>query len=110
MRRREFIAVLGGSAVWPLSARAQQPDRVRRIGMLILYSQTDREGQTRLAAFLDTLQKLGWIDGRNVRIEYRWIAGDVDREKTSAAELVSDVLGSPTNALRRYHVCRIVGP
>jgi putative ABC transport system substrate-binding protein len=89
MRRREFITFIGvTAATWPLRARAQQPDRVRRIGMLILYSQTDREGQARLAAFLDTLQRLGWTDGRNVRIEYRWIAGDVDREKTSAAELV----------------------
>jgi putative tryptophan/tyrosine transport system substrate-binding protein len=77
----------GAAAAWPFVARAQQ-DRVRRIGMLILYSQTDREGQARIAAFLDTLQKLGWTDGRNVRIEYRWIAGDVDREKASAAELV----------------------
>jgi ABC-type uncharacterized transport system substrate-binding protein len=89
MRRREFIRLIGGAtAAWPLAARAQQPDRVRRIGMLIHYSQTDREGQTRIAAFLDTLQKLGWTDGRNVRIEYRWTAGDVDREKASAAELV----------------------
>src|SRR6476660_8496074 len=88
MRRREFITLIcGAAAAWPFVARAQQ-DRVRRIGMLILYSQTDREGQARIAAFLDTLQRLGWTDGRNVRIEYRWIAGDVDREKASAAELV----------------------
>src|SRR5512133_161458 len=88
MKRRDFIRLIGGAAVaWPLAARAQR-DRVRRIGMLILYSQTDREGQARIAAFLDTLQKLGWTDGRNVRIEYRWIAGDVDREKASAAELI----------------------
>ena len=88
MRRREFITLVGGAAAaCPFVARAQQ-DRVRRIGMLILYSQTDREGQARIAAFLDTLQKLGWTDGRNVRIEYRWTAGDVDREKASAAELV----------------------
>src|SRR5262245_64737998 len=89
MRRREFFKVIGGGlAAWPLVARAQQQERVRRIGMLILYSQTDREGQARIAAFRDTLQRLGWTDGRNVRIEYRWIAGDVDREKASAAELV----------------------
>jgi ABC-type uncharacterized transport system substrate-binding protein len=89
MRRREFITLLGGAAAtWPLAARAQQADRVRRIGMLIHYSQTDRESQTRIAAFLDTLQRVGWTDGRNVRIEYRWSAGDAGREKASAAELV----------------------
>jgi putative ABC transport system substrate-binding protein len=88
MQRREFVILLSAAAAWPLVARAQQPERVRRIGMLILYAQTDREGQARIAAFRDTLQKLGWTDGRNVRIEYRWIAGDVDREKVSAAELV----------------------
>jgi putative tryptophan/tyrosine transport system substrate-binding protein len=89
MQRREFITLLGGTAAaWPLAARAQQADRVRRIGMLIHYSQTDREGQARIAAFLETLQRLGWTDGRNVRIEYRWSAGDAGREKASAAELV----------------------
>jgi hypothetical protein len=71
----------GAAAAWPLAARAQQPERVRRIGVLILYSQTDREGQARVAAFLGTLQRLGWTDGRNVRIEYRWSAGDAGREK-----------------------------
>jgi putative ABC transport system substrate-binding protein len=88
MRRREFITFFGGAAAWPLAARAQPADRMRRIGVLILYSQTDREGQTRIAAFLDTLQRLGWTDGRNVRIEYRWAAGNADREKAFAAELV----------------------
>jgi ABC-type uncharacterized transport system substrate-binding protein len=85
MNRRAFITLLGGVVAWPLAARGQH---TRRIGVLILYSQTDREGQARIAAFLDTLQRLGWTDGRNVRIEYRWSAGDVGREKTSAAELV----------------------
>jgi putative ABC transport system substrate-binding protein len=65
-----------------------QGERVWRIGVLTLYSQTDREGQTRIAAFLDTLQRLGWTDRRNVRIEYRWAGGDADREKGFAAELV----------------------
>src|SRR5262249_51223993 len=93
IKRREFITLLGGAAAaWPLAARAQQPERMRRIGMLIHYSQTDREGQARIAAFLDTLQRLGWTDGRNVRIEYRWSAGDADREKASAAELVRSKL------------------
>jgi putative ABC transport system substrate-binding protein len=87
MRRREFITLLGGATVaWPLAARAQQP---RRVGVLIAnYSQTDREGQASIAAFLDTFQRLGWTDGRNVRIEYRWGAGDDERGKAAAAELV----------------------
>src|SRR4029453_8565835 len=89
MRRREFIAFVGAAAAtWPLVARAQQGGNARRIGILMHYSQTDREGQARIAAFLDTLQKLGWTEARNVRIEYRWSAGDAGREKASAAELV----------------------
>jgi putative ABC transport system substrate-binding protein len=87
VRRREFLTILGGAAAaWPLAARAQQS---RRIGGLISnYSQTDREGQARIAAFLDTFQRLGWTDGRNVGINYRWDAADADHAKASAAELV----------------------
>ena len=86
MRRREFITLVGGAAAWPLAARAQQP---RRVGVLIpFYSQTDRQGQASIAAFLDTFQRLGWADGRNVRIESRWGAGDAERTKGAAAELV----------------------
>jgi putative ABC transport system substrate-binding protein len=87
VKRRAFITLLGGAAAaWPLAARAQQP---RRVGVLIpLYSQTDREGQANIAAFLETLQKLGWSDGRNVRLEYRWGRGDAERAKAGAAELV----------------------
>ena len=82
--RREFIATLGGAAAWSLAARAQQP---RRVAVLIsLYSQTDREGQASIAAFLDTFQRLGWTDGRNVRIEYRWGGGDPERAKTAAED------------------------
>jgi putative ABC transport system substrate-binding protein len=89
MKRRDFITLLGsGVAGWPLGARAQQVDSARRIGILMHYSQTDREGQVRIAAFLDTLQRLGWAEARNVRIEYRWSAGDAGREKAFAAELV----------------------
>jgi putative ABC transport system substrate-binding protein len=70
---------------WPFATRSQQP---RRLAVLILhYSQTDREGQASIAAFLDTFQKLGWSDGRNIRIEYRWGAGDAERAKAAAAEL-----------------------
>src|SRR5215207_4349127 len=90
MRRREFLGVLGGAAAaWPLAARAQQGQRVRRIGVLfVAYTQTDPEAQARVAAFLDTFQKLGWTDGRNVRIEYRWGAGEADGGKAAASELV----------------------
>jgi putative ABC transport system substrate-binding protein len=89
MKRRDFITLLGsGVAGWPLGARAQQGDRARRIGILMHYSQTDHEGQIRIAAFLDTLQRLGWTEARNLRIDYRWSAGDAGREKASAAELV----------------------
>src|SRR5262249_12856740 len=84
IRRREFLLLGGGAAAWPLAARAQQGERVRRIGVLM----GDPEEQARLAAFLDGLQQLGWTDGRNVRIDTRWPAGDADRFRTYAAELV----------------------
>ena len=90
MRRREFITLLGGAAAaWPLAARAQQGERMRRVGVLMRIAADDPEGQTRLAAFLQGLRELGWTDGRNVRIEYRWGAGDVDRYRAIAAELVA---------------------
>jgi putative ABC transport system substrate-binding protein len=90
LRRREFITLFGGAvAAWPLVARAQQGQRVRRVGVLIVaYAQSDPEAQARTAAFLDTFQTLGWADGRNVRIEYRWGAGDADGGKAAASELV----------------------
>jgi putative ABC transport system substrate-binding protein len=89
VRRREFITLLGGGAAWPLAARAQQPERVRRIGVLIPYAADDPEGQARIAAFLQGLQQLGWTEGRNVRIDYRRSAGDADRARRYAAELVA---------------------
>ena len=89
MRRREFITLLGGAAAWPLAARAQQAERVRRIGVLMNFSADDAEGQARLAAFLQGLQEAGWAVGRNVRIDLRWGAGDADRFRKQAAELVA---------------------
>jgi putative ABC transport system substrate-binding protein len=90
MRRREFITLLGGAAAaWPISARAQQTDRVRRIGVLFSLAATDPESQTRKTAFEQGLQELGWTDGRNVRIEYRWGAGDAANVRKYAAELIA---------------------
>jgi putative tryptophan/tyrosine transport system substrate-binding protein len=74
MRRREFITLVGGTATWPLVARAQQPERMRRIGVLMAYAESAEEGQAVVEAFRQELQKLGWTDGRNLRIDYRWAA------------------------------------
>jgi ABC-type uncharacterized transport system substrate-binding protein len=90
MKRRDFITLLGGAAAaWPLVVRAQQPERVRRIGVLMATAADEPESQARLAAFLQGLQQLGWTDGRNVRIDYRWSAGDAARLRKDAAELVT---------------------
>jgi putative ABC transport system substrate-binding protein len=90
MRRREFITLLGGvAAALPLAARPQQPDRMRRIGMLMSLAADDPESLARLTAFLQRLQELGWTDGRNIRIDYRWAAGDAERSRRYAAELVA---------------------
>src|SRR5262249_37739179 len=86
--RRELLAALGGAAAWPLAARAQQAERMRRIGVLMGGAGSDPVEQARLAAFLDGLQQLGWTDGHNVRIDTRWPAGDADRYRTYATELV----------------------
>ena len=87
MKRREFITLLGGAVSWPLAARAQQGERVRRIGVLTAFTADDVESQARIAAFQLGLQKLGWTDGGNVRIDIRWAAGDVDLFRRYAAEL-----------------------
>src|SRR4051812_15319350 len=89
MRRREFITLLGGAATWPLAARAQQREKMRRIGVLMPLGADDAEGHARLSAFLQGSQELGWTDGRNLRIDARWGAGDVDRYRRHAAELVA---------------------
>jgi putative ABC transport system substrate-binding protein len=90
MRRRDFITLVGSAAAtWPLAARAQQSGGMRRIGVLMNLTADDPASQVRIAAFQEALQQLGWTDGRNVRIEYRWGAGDPDRYRTYAAELVA---------------------
>ena len=89
MKRREFIALLGGAAAWPVAARGQQPERVRRVGVLMNLAADDPEGQVRMAAFRQGLSELGWVDGGNMRIDTRWGAGDVDRYRRYAAELVA---------------------
>jgi len=108
MRRREFIALLSGAAAWPSAARAQQSDRIRRIGMLSNMSSGDSQGREEAAAFAEALKVHGWISGGNLQIEYRWGAGDGERYRTYAAQLVAqapDVLlavgGTAVGALQR---------
>jgi ABC-type uncharacterized transport system substrate-binding protein len=90
LKRREFISLLGGAAAaWPLAARAQQGERMRRIGVLMNFAADDPEAQSRNAGFLQGLSELGWTVGRNLRIDYRWGAGDPDRYRQYAAELLA---------------------
>ena len=102
MQRRQFITLLGGAAAArPLAARAQQPDRMRRIGVLMGYAESDREGQAHVAAFREGLQKLGWTEGRNIRIDTRWAAlvtrrGGNDSRRNSSR-------WSPTSFFRKTH-------
>jgi putative ABC transport system substrate-binding protein len=89
MNRREFITLVGGAAVlWPLVALGQQPERMRRIGVLMVRTENDREGQSYAAAFRGGLAALGWVPGQNVEIEYRWQAGDTSQAQAFAKELV----------------------
>jgi ABC-type uncharacterized transport system substrate-binding protein len=90
MKRREFITLLGGAGAWPLVARAQQSERVRRVGVLQTPSESDPQTQTRVEAFEQALRRLGWTIGDNLRIDYRFgAAGDVERIRRYAAELVA---------------------
>jgi putative ABC transport system substrate-binding protein len=89
MTRREFITLLGGAAAWPLAARAQQREKMHRIGMLMPYVASDPQAQIRNAALLQGLQQLGWTVGQNVQIDYRWSAGNEDDTRKYAAELVA---------------------
>ena len=108
MRRRDFVTMLGGAATWPLAARAQQPERVRRIGVLWGLTADDPETQARDTAFVQQLAQFGWTVGHNVQIDYRWGAFDADRSRRYAAELAAlapDILlassASPVVALKQ---------
>jgi putative ABC transport system substrate-binding protein len=105
MQRREFITLLGGAAVaWPLVARAQQPGRMRRVGVLMAFDENDPEAKVYLSGFTQGLAELGWIDSRNLRMDVRWASGNVDRMRMSAKELLDlqrDVVlahGTPATA------------
>jgi len=112
--RRAFITLLGGAAAgWPLAARAQQPERMRRIGVLMHLASDDPEGQSRVAAFLQGLQEAGWAVGRNVNIDVRWAAGEADRFPRYAMELIAlrpdVILASATPSVRAVqHATRTV--
>ena len=112
--RRELLAALGGAAAaWPLAARAQRPDRMRRVGVLMHLAADDPEGQRRVAAFLQGLQEAGWAVGRNVNIDMRWAAGEADRFPRYAMELVAlapDVIlaSTPSSVRAVQHATRAV--
>jgi putative ABC transport system substrate-binding protein len=108
IRRREFTTLLGGAAAWPLTARAQQGDRVRRIGVLMPWDEDEPVAKPIVSAFTQSLAGLGWTDGRNVRMDLRWVGGDANRIRALAQELVGlqpDIIltnGTPaTVALQR---------
>src|SRR5262249_42639787 len=89
MRRREFISLLGGAAcAWPLAARAQQPGRVRRVGVLLNGTANEALQQSYVAAFVQALRQAGWVEGQNVQVEVRWNAGDAALARTYAAQLI----------------------
>jgi putative ABC transport system substrate-binding protein len=102
MRRRAFIAGLGGVAAWPFVAQAQQPERPRRIGVVMAYVENDPNGQAQVTAFREQLGKLGWTEGNNLRIDFRYGADDPDRIREQARELLRlapDLMVSNSNAV-----------
>jgi ABC-type uncharacterized transport system substrate-binding protein len=113
MNRREFVTLLGGVAAWPFEARAQQPERMPRVGLLMGYPEGDAEGQNSVAAFQRGLQELGWTEGRNFRIDIRWAGADPDKARTFAKELVGmtpDVIVPNSNqvtAILQQETCTI---
>src|SRR5262245_21522401 len=115
MKRRAFITLPGGAAAaWPLAARAQQGERMRRVGVLLQFAESDPEGQARVAAFREELQKLGWRIGGNLQIDYRWAVTSEERGRSAAAELLEltpDVISaSGTMALRAVQQATRVVP
>jgi ABC transporter substrate binding protein len=108
VRRRAFITLLGGTAAaWPLAARAQQPQRMRRIGVMMVNAESDQDGQQRIREFRQAVQQLGWSEGRNLLVDYRWGIDDPDRARIAAAELVAlapdVILANGTPALAALH-------
>src|SRR5438874_4335701 len=89
LRRREFISLLGGAVAWPIVARAQQRERMPRIGLLMMYAESDARGQSFAGAFRAGLNALGWTEGRNIKLEYRWATSDPQTIERSAKELVA---------------------
>ena len=119
MTRREFITLLGGAAAaWPLGARAQQPERMRRVGVLNTLAADDGMGQARNGVFLQGLQQAGWTIGRNVQVETRWAGADADRIRTYAAELVASrrmsssppAMTAQPRCCKRHAACRSCFP
>src|SRR5262245_13506666 len=89
MKRRDFITLLGGAAAWPLAARAQQRERMRSVGVLSNFAESDLEAQSMVEALHQTLQELGWVEGRNLRFDHRWAAGNATRIQAFAKALVA---------------------
>jgi putative ABC transport system substrate-binding protein len=108
VRRREFITLLGGAAAaWPIMARAQQAGQIRRVGAVLALSEGDAEIQARIAAFRKELERLGWHEGRNIHVEYRWAAADPNLKRTYVAELVAQkpdlIFAAPTSMAVAVH-------
>jgi putative tryptophan/tyrosine transport system substrate-binding protein len=115
MRRRQFMTLLGGSAAaWPLIARAQQSERIRRIGVLMTLNENDPEGHARLDALRQGLNQLGWAEGKNLAIEYRWAGGDIGRLRDYTAELIGLapdlIVANSTPALATLHAATTTIP
>lgn len=116
MRRRKFIALIGGAAVWPLATHAQQPERMRRIGVLTFLTEDDPATKPRIAALIEGLQQLDWTVGRNVQVDIRWGATDAVRSRKYAAELLAlgpDVIlstASETTAALRASASPVCAP